>query len=152
MAKGKKTGGRQFKKGQSGNPLGARAHNQEVKKVRRLTNEQVAEIGSIILENTPEQINALRKKKTGITILQSWIANTAYRASIRGDGYMLNTLLDRISGKIKETKEVKLETSEPQVKIYLPDNGRGKKEEAIETTANSKKVLDEIIGEDKSKP
>lgn len=144
MAKGKFTGGRQFKKGKSGNPLGALAHNQELKKVRRLTNEQVAEVGSIILSHSPKQIDALRKKKEGVSILQTWIANTAHWANKRGDAYMLNTLLDRISGKIKETKEVKLETNEPQVKIYLPDNGRGA--DAIEVKA--KKVSDALIGED----
>lgn len=152
MAKGKKTGGRDWKKGVSPNPLGARAHNQELKKIRRLTNEQVAEVGSLILTLDAKRIDALRKKKEGVSILQTWIANAAYWANKRGDVYALNTLLDRISGKIKETKEVKLETSEPQVKIYLPDNGRGKKDDVIETAANSKKVLDEIIGEDKPKP
>jgi len=155
VAKGKFTGGRQFKKGQVGNPLGGGAHNPELKKIRKLTNEQVAEVGSLILTLDAKRIDALRKKKEGVSILQTWIANAAYWANKRGDVYALNTLLDRISGKIKETKEVKLETNEPQVKIYLPDNGRGKKsdnEEVIETAANSKKVIDEIIGEDESKP
>lgn len=152
MAKGKKTGGRNWKKGVSANPLGARAHNQEVKKIRRLTNDQIAEVGSVILENDPDTLKKLIKKTKGQTTLQWWIANTAYWAGKRGDGYMLNTLLDRISGKIKETKEIDLKTSEPQVRIYLPDNGRDNDPRATIEARATKKVIDEIIGEDDSKP
>lgn len=100
--------GRPFQKGQSGNPEGARAHNQDLKKLRRLTREQVVEIGSLVLEKKVSELRRIARSKKAPS-LQAWFAAVAYRAIMTGDATHYDRLLDRIIGKVKD--EIKFEGS-----------------------------------------
>ena len=104
MAKGKKTGGKNFQAGKSGNPLGAAVHNPEVKAIRRLTQADVADIGSLILEGNVEKLKEVQMDPT-TTVLRVWICSVAIKAINRGDAQALNALLDRIVGKAKDVLE-----------------------------------------------
>lgn len=93
--------GRRFQPGQSGNPLGAALHNQELKALRRLTKETVADIGAMILEADLEALQAVAKDKSA-TVLRVWFASVAVKAISKGDAMSLNVILNRIVGKVPE--------------------------------------------------
>lgn len=113
MPKTPPTSGR-FKPGNNMNPLGASAHNKDLKQVRRLTKEQVAEIGSLILEGNLEKLQAIKEQKSA-SVLKVWFASVAVKAISKGDAHALTVILDRIVGKVKDelhhTIEPKKESS-----------------------------------------
>lgn len=143
MAKGKKTGGRDFKPGVVTNPLGGGAHNPNLRRVKRLTKEAVAEIGELILNNDLEALQAVvdsaAKSKGGQpnptydpkkhSVLEIWFAAIAVKAIQKGDPLALNAILNRITGKVPE--EIKHSgipgASNMGPVIVLPGNGRDQK-------------------------
>lgn len=86
-----------FPKGVSGNPQGARLHDPVKKAIRRLTNIEVAEVMSLVLAKDLKGLQAIAKDPTS-TVLKVWVASTAIKGIQRGDGHMLNVLLNRTSG------------------------------------------------------
>lgn len=101
---------RHFKKGQSGNPEGGRAHNPELRRIKRVTQAEVAEIGSLIVG---KDLNALKQivadAKSGAkkhSALKLWMATVAIKGITSGDSHRLNALLDRVVGKVKEKIEL----------------------------------------------
>lgn len=113
--------GRRFKPGQSGNPNGARAHDQDLKRLRRLSAPEVANIGAMILEKDLKGLqeivlSAQAKLPGGVdnpaydptkhTVLQIWFASIAVKAIQKGDPLALTTILNRIVGAVP--KEVRL--------------------------------------------
>lgn len=105
MAKGKKTGGRDIKPGEIRNPLGGGSHNPDMKEVRRLTKEQVAEIGTLILTGNLEKLQSIKDEKSA-SVLKIWFASVAIKAISRGDAHSLSVILDRIVGKVKDQLEL----------------------------------------------
>ena len=110
MAKGSKTGGRDWKPGQSGNPRGAAAHDPNMKAVRALTREQVAEVGALVLSGNVDDLRKIiGDPKNGIqpdptaTPLKIWFATVALKGISKGDMFTFNAMLDRIIGKSKES-------------------------------------------------
>lgn len=93
-----------FKKGQSGNPEGARAHNKDLKKIRNLTNEEFKEVASVILNKdcSLEDLKQMVVTEEKIPPLTRWIASVVGNGIKKGDSGALNVLLDRICGKVKE--------------------------------------------------
>ena len=92
--------GKHFQKGNKANPRGAGAHNKDVKAIRRLTHEEIAEIGSLILDGNLKRLTEVRDDKNS-TVLKVWICSVAIIAINKGDAQALNALLDRIVGKPK---------------------------------------------------
>lgn len=105
MAKGKKTGGKDFGNGNRANPIGAGAHNKDLKRVRRLTQQEVSELGTLILDHNLAELTAIAKDPYAC-VLKVWFASIAVKAISRGDANALNAILDRIVGKPKEHIEV----------------------------------------------
>lgn len=95
----------QFKKGKSGNPLGGKIHNKELKAIRRMTQEDVAEIGQLILEGNLEKLAAVKEDKAA-SVLKVWFCSVAIKAISKGDAAALSVILDRIVGRVKEKLEV----------------------------------------------
>lgn len=137
MAKGIKTGGRDFKPGGVGNPLGGGAHNPELNRVRRMTKEEVSEVGALILSKDLEalqEIVASASNKNAnydpkkYSVLKIWFASIAVKAIQKGDPLALNAILNRIVGKVPE--EIKHTGNLPGSSspiIILPSNGRESK-------------------------
>lgn len=90
-----------FKPGNKANPLGAGAHNQDLKKVRRLTREMVAELGQLVLEGDLAALQAIKDDPKS-TVLKVWFAAIAIKSMTRGDAHAFNIILDRIVGKTKD--------------------------------------------------
>lgn len=97
----------QFKKGQSGNPSGGKAHNKEIKLIKRLTNIEVAELGALILQ---KNITALRdiaedaknNPDSKHSSLKSIMAMIAVKAFAKGDAHSLDAILNRTAGKVPD--------------------------------------------------
>lgn len=91
-----------FKKGApSANPEGARKHSPEIKKIKALTEEQLIEVASFVLQNDVGSLRAkIKDPKTGA--LQAMVIGLAIKTMSKGDPGAFNALMDRILGKVKE--------------------------------------------------
>lgn len=101
MARGKKTGGRDFKPGQVANPLGAGAGDPVMKAIRRLTHAQLAEVGCLIIEQNPEKLKDIMKDPAS-TSIKVWFAAICLKGIQKGDAHAMDVLMNRIVGKVKE--------------------------------------------------
>lgn len=94
---------RPAKKGEIRNPHGARAHkNGRLKgNVKRLTALEVERIGALVLRHDLQGLKKLAQDDTA-SVLMVWVASCAAKAIIRGDAQVLDVLLNRFIGKVKD--------------------------------------------------
>lgn len=131
MARGKKTGGRNFKEGNIANPHGAPRVPQDLKDARKLSKIQFEILVNKYLFNKKQDL-AVAAANPETPVLELLIGSIIHKAVVEGDERRLNFLLDRLIGKVVDKvsnvdadgKAIQL----PQVMIYLPDNGRNKKD------------------------
>ena len=116
-----------FKKGQSGNPLGGKLANPEMRAIRNLTEAEMVNIGSLILKGSIKDLQAIAKDPNS-TVLQAMMAAVAVKTMQKGDAQALDVLLNRLIGKVKERVEVTGNALAPLVVVSLPSNGREVKE------------------------
>lgn len=101
----RKTGGRDFKPGQSGNPNGRPMLPADVKQLRELTAIEFTRVVNKYLEMTKSQITeAVQDPKT--PALELMVATIMHKAVVGGDHYRLGFILDRCIGKVKEVPEM----------------------------------------------
>lgn len=105
MPNPKPKGGRPMVKGETRNPKGSSAKARNVGKIRALTAAQVAEIGSLILTGTRDDLTAVGADP-GAPFIQVWFAGLAIKSLQKGDASIFKAILDRIVGKPKESVEV----------------------------------------------
>lgn len=120
--KRKKTGGRDFKKGQSGNPNGRPKLPEELRLIKKMTPSFVRNVISKVSRMNQEQIaEVIHEPDT--SILEATIMKIYLKAMTEGDYLRLNFLLDRSIGKVKEELDVSLQ---PVVtyKTSMTDDGR----------------------------
>lgn len=115
---------RPFKKGQSGNPLGGKLHNPEIKKIKALTEKELIDVASFILSSSIGEIKTkMRDPKT--SMLQGMVLGLALKAMSKGDASAFNALMDRLLGKVKEHVDFSGSiSSSAKVLITLPSNRR----------------------------
>lgn len=104
--KGKKTGGKNFKPGQSGNPNGRPKMPPEVKESRKLNQASVELLLNKYLLMPFEELKALieaQKCSAGDML----IATVIYKGITKGDHYRLDFLLNRLIGKVTDRIEHK---------------------------------------------
>lgn len=101
---------RPIKKGQVLNPLGAGAHDPELRALKRLTAHEVAEIGSMIVQRNLPALQQIIKESKDLdskhSALKVWMATIAIKGISKGDSHALDTLLNRITGRVKEKIEL----------------------------------------------
>lgn len=102
MARGKKTGGRNFQPGVSGNPAGGPGLPQDLRDARKMTAAEVTRILTELIDMSPEAYAAFKPR----TMLESIVLSLMNKAIEEGCTARLNLLFDRIIGKVKETIEV----------------------------------------------
>jgi hypothetical protein len=96
----------QFKKGQpSPNPLGRKLQDPAMRKLAKLTKEELVEVGSLILKGEIKNLKKLAVD-TEATVLQRMVASVAVRIMGKGDMHALDLLLNRLIGKVKEEVEI----------------------------------------------
>lgn len=96
---------KKFKKGQSGNPLGGQLHNKELKAIRNLTEDEMIEIGSLVVKGSIDELKRI-KDDPKTTVLKAMMASVAIKTIAKGDAQALEVLLNRLVGKVKDKVEV----------------------------------------------
>lgn len=96
--KGKKTGGRNFRKGNPGGP-GRPAVPEDERALRKVTHSEFERIANKYLFATKEEIKAATNDPK-IVALELAIVSVIHKAVINGDGRMLELLLSRLIGKV----------------------------------------------------
>ena len=92
--------------GTSGNPNGRPVIPEEIKKMRKLTNEELKDIGDLLLFGNLDELNKVIADPRE-TVLRIWFAKIIKRAVENNELDPLETLLDRLVGKT--TNETKLD-------------------------------------------
>lgn len=94
-----------FKKGQSGNPEGSRAHNPAVKALKNLTIESYRECVEMVCTGNLSELKAMAENpKT--SALQVGIATAFMKAIKSGDYTVIERIAERIIGKIPDELKV----------------------------------------------
>lgn len=104
MAKGKKTGGRNFKPGNKGGP-GRAPRTKAEKKLARMTKTQFENICFKLIRMTSSELekhNIDRHTK----VLEKMCGRIIERAYKSGDHIRLDFFLNRLFGKVKETIQI----------------------------------------------
>lgn len=101
MAKGKKTGGRDFKKGQSGNPKGPNPMPLEERMARKMSQAEFEMMANKYLYSTKGEIQAALQNPH-IVAAEIAIVSVIHKAIAEGDGRMLELLLSRLIGKVSQ--------------------------------------------------
>ncbi len=118
------SGLRPYKKGQSGNPLGGKLHDPAMKAIKRLTKNELIEIGNFVIKGDVAALKALRKDdKT--SVIKAMVASVALKAIAKGDQGAFEALMIRLIGKVKdEIEHTGSAVIAPQVIVNMPSNGR----------------------------
>lgn len=110
MAKGFKTGGKDFPKGNSMSP-GRPPIVEEMRQFQQLNQVTLKKILSELIAYTPDQLRAKIADPTA-TVFELAIASVIKQAVQKGDNTRINFLLDRIVGRTKEVIEIQNKYSE----------------------------------------
>jgi len=106
MAKGKKTGGKNFIKGQSGNPNGRPKVPEDLKTIQSLSPSLMSKLINKYMAMNREQI-IVKVKDPRTPMIETTIASILVKATQSGDYTRLNFLLDRSIGKVKDEIDVR---------------------------------------------
>jgi hypothetical protein len=113
MARGKKTGGRDFQKGQSGNPGGRPSIGTELKKIGA---EEVRFLLTALLSAGETDIIKMESDTTQ-PMVRRIFARIIANAFINGDMERFDKLLNRLCGKPKEEIDLKVRTKPSVVRL-----------------------------------
>jgi ABC-type taurine transport system ATPase subunit len=102
IAKGIKTGGRDFPKGVSGNPNGRPPAPEDVRAVRRLTQPEIERIANDLLEKTRDELTEILEDPRTPTKV-AMFARLIRSATWSADHKRMAFLLDRVVGKVETT-------------------------------------------------
>jgi regulator of sigma D len=105
MAKGKKTGGRDFVKGQVANPKGRTPIPEELKKIRKMNRDRLELVVSKYLNMNLIELNQV-VKDPNTTALDHMICQIIIKSMATGDHARFNALMDRVVGKVKDQIEL----------------------------------------------
>lgn len=121
MAKGAKTGGKNFAKGKSGNPSGRPPLPAELKALRSVTNESIKDIMDLVLDRNIEEVKKIAESKKEPT-LKVWLAKGVVVAAATGNMGALDPILNRILGKVPDA----IKTT-GEIRVIIEDYAKGKK-------------------------
>ena len=117
MAKGKKTGGKNFTKGKSGNPKGRPKTPPDVRNIRALSKTEFTRIANEFLWLSTTAADK-KLKSRGLSQFEKAVGQTVKKAAA-GDLMRLNMVLDRLIGKPRD----KMELTVPKPFIILNADG-----------------------------
>lgn len=104
MSKGKKTGGRDVKKGQVLNPKGRPKLTDEEKAVRNLSREQFLDVANLLISKSFEDLQKILDAPE-TPALMTWIIRVILLNAERGEYDPLDKLLNRLIGKVPDKIE-----------------------------------------------
>lgn len=105
MAKGKKTGGRDFAPGNCANPLGGAAHNPAMQKLRSMTRAELADILLHVRKMTRAELKTYADDPAR-TIDEVEILSIIQQIIKKGDANAWNIMMNRIVGKVPEKMDL----------------------------------------------
>lgn len=119
-----------WKPGEVPNPTGIN-QDPRLKKIKKLTTEEVVEVGSFILSNNIVALqkiadDAITNPDSEHSALKVWIARVVVAGAKKGDAKALESVLDRLIGKVAQKMDLSGLGGEngPRIIIELPSNGR----------------------------
>ena len=112
MAKGKKTGGRNFIKGQIANPKGGVQLPKDVLDAKKMTAVEFARLATSFLHLTKDQLK-MRLENPIATMIELLVGGIVARATKEQDYMRAEFLLNRIIGKTKINEDT------PQMKPVI---------------------------------
>lgn len=116
MAKGKKTGGRDFIPGDE--RAGRPKKPEELRRLEKLTkSEVIAKLAQFLKMNVDELQVILEDK--ALPVIDHWVGRVALMGIKNGDHQRLNFLFDRLIGKVSD----KLEVTLPKPTVIVRPNG-----------------------------
>ena len=118
IAKGKKTGGNNFKPGQSGNPAGRTPLPEDIKKARKLNQKELERSVNKFLYMTSEEIFEACKSDDA-TMFDKIIGSIITAAVDKSDHTRLEFILNRMIGKVQD----KLQVTVPKPFIVKKSDG-----------------------------
>jgi len=104
MAKGFKTGGRDFVKGVVTNPKGRPKVSSQLKEIKQLNATRLAELLNEFINMDKEALIA-KSKDPSTTVFELIICSILKNAYDKGDQQRINFILDRLVGKVKDQVE-----------------------------------------------
>jgi hypothetical protein len=116
MAKGCKTGGKDFVKGVVTNPKGRPKVSSQLKEIKQLNATRLAELLNEFINMDKEALIA-KSKNPSTTVFELIICSILKNAYDKGDQQRINFILDRLVGKVKD----QVEHSGDGFKIILED-------------------------------
>ena len=116
MAKGFKSGGRDFVKGVVTNPKGRPKVSSQLKEIKQLNATRLAELLNEFINMDKEALIA-KSKNPSTTVFELIICSILKNAYDKGDQQRINFILDRLVGKVKD----QVEHSGDGFKIILED-------------------------------
>lgn len=128
MTKGRKTGGRDFKPGKSGNPNGSPGLPQLLKDARKLNQVALERVVNQLLHCEENEIDALLAKKDA-SVFEKIVASILKAAILDADQHKMEWVLQRMLGKVKDQIEVQI--AKPF--IYESYDGKDKIVMGVET-------------------
>ena len=128
----------QFQKGKSGNPRGGQLHNPVMKAIKRLTNAEIADIGTMMLAGNVTALKKIWKDKTE-TPLRAMLAAVSLRAIESRDSYAFDVILNRIAGKVKDELDLRNPDGSLQRHLALTSAERQRAMRALEARLKKEK-------------
>jgi hypothetical protein len=122
MAKGMKTGGRNFQKGVSGNPNGRPKLPPEIKQIQKMSPTFVRAMINKLSRMTKDEL-AIHLKDPKTPVLEVTLGSIYAKAIKDGDYMRLNFLLDRTIGKVKEEVDISV-TPQITYRTAMTEDGR----------------------------
>lgn len=136
MATGFKTGGRNFKKGQSGNPNGRPGLPKELREAMKMTKKEFSELMIKYLQSTHAELkNSLENSQT--KTLDKIVISIILNAIKNGDEKRLDFLMTRIVGKAKS--EVDITSGGEPVNFAMSAEERAKRIKQLEKARKQSK-------------
>ncbi len=109
--------GKPFQKGNKANPLGGGAHNPALRAARKMTREELADIGGLLLNSSVEEIKAIiADPTTSITrriLLRQMIR--ADKGSLAAANWIFERLVGKVQDDVKITAGVDIKVSSDQL-------------------------------------
>lgn len=110
MAKGKKTGGRNFQKGVVTNPKGCPGMPKDVRDAKKLTQAQFVKIACELIKSTKDQLQTKMNDQKS-TALELMIGGIIIKAITDQDHHRAEFLLNRIIGRVSIEADIALTQS-----------------------------------------
>lgn len=116
-----------FKKGQSGNPEGGRAHDPVKRELKKITLETIKQMVEDLATKSPAELEAIYQDKNQ-PIFEAWFAKIAATGINDNDMGRMRFLLEYSAGKVPD-KTDNTHRGGPAITITMPSNGRDAKKE-----------------------